>query len=105
MLLMKRGFERRGVGSALIGGILRELTEINLKLGVGVGGGRGVGAPVEGESRNVLAIMSVDEEGWKGGLGLRDWYVNWGFEEVGRMKGVGWKLGRWVDVVTLQLEL
>jgi hypothetical protein len=47
----------------------------------------------------------VDEEGWKGGLGLRDWYVNWGFTEVGRMKGVGWKLGRWVDVVMLQLEL
>jgi L-amino acid N-acyltransferase YncA len=104
-IFVKRGFERRGVGSALMAGILRELREINLKLGVGVGGGKGAGPPVEGEIRNVLAIMSVDEEGWKGGLGLRDWYVNWGFTEVGRMKGVGWKLGRWVDVVTLQLEL
>jgi L-amino acid N-acyltransferase YncA len=28
-----------------------------------------------------------------------------GFEEVGTYRGIGWKLGRWHDVIWLQLEL
>lgn len=61
--------------------------------------------PVKGEARSLLAIMSVDAEGWKCGEGLRDWYVKWGFEEKGRMEKVGWKLGRWIDVAIMQLKL
>ncbi|MAD84232.1 MAG: hypothetical protein CL912_14810 [Deltaproteobacteria bacterium] len=45
--------------------------------------------------REVLAVMAVDVETIGAGLGLRDWYVGWGFEEVGKMERVGWKMGRW----------
>ncbi|KAH7357167.1 GNAT family N-acetyltransferase [Rhexocercosporidium sp. MPI-PUGE-AT-0058] len=45
--------------------------------------------------REVLAFMAVDVESREGGLGLRDFYVRWGFKEAGRMERVGWKLGRW----------
>lgn len=42
--------------------------------------------------KQVLAVMSFDEEK---GSGLKDWYRGWGFEEVGRLKKVGFKMGRW----------
>ena len=45
--------------------------------------------------REVLAVMAVDSETIGAGLGLRDWYVGWGFREVGMMERVGWKMGRW----------
>lgn len=50
--------------------------------------------PVEFDVRKVLAVMAVDETAPKQGLALRDWYLRWGFEEVGRLKGVGCKNGR-----------
>jgi phosphinothricin acetyltransferase len=43
----------------------------------------------------VMAVMSVDETSWKNGLGLRDFYVKHGFEEVGHLKKVGHKFDRW----------
>ena len=49
---------------------------------------------VEFEIKKVFAIMSVDETAPKGGLALRDWYSKFGFEEVGRLKGVGSKKDR-----------
>ncbi|PVH79467.1 acyl-CoA N-acyltransferase [Cadophora sp. DSE1049] len=55
--------------------------------------------------KEVLAVMAVDVETRGGGLGLRDWYVGWGFREVGKMERVGWKFGRWVDVNFLQLHV
>lgn len=45
--------------------------------------------------RVVLAVMAVDESRWSGGLGLRDFYVKHGFEEVAHLKKVGYKFGRW----------
>lgn len=45
--------------------------------------------------REVLAVMAVDVETRGGGLGLRDWYVGWGFREVGKMERVGRKFERW----------
>jgi phosphinothricin acetyltransferase len=38
--------------------------------------------------------MAVDEDAPGQGLALRDWYRRWGFEEVGRLQGVGYKKGR-----------
>jgi len=45
--------------------------------------------------RELLAVMAVDDEGRDAGLGLRDYYVRWGFREVGRMERVGFKFERW----------
>jgi phosphinothricin acetyltransferase len=50
--------------------------------------------PLESDVKKVMAIMAVDETSSDGGLALRDWYKRWGFEEVGRLKGVGFKHGR-----------
>lgn len=52
----------------------------------------GCGVPVQ----NVIACMSLDtEEGKEGGEGLRKWYEKRGFVERGRLKGIGFKKGRW----------
>ncbi|EXJ82586.1 hypothetical protein A1O3_06399 [Capronia epimyces CBS 606.96] len=61
--------------------------------------------PVEFEVKKLLAIMAVDETAPNQGLALRDWYLKWGFEEVGRLKGVGWKQGRSIDTIYLELQL
>ncbi|CAO2653624.1 Nn.00g030350.m01.CDS01 [Neocucurbitaria sp. VM-36] len=55
--------------------------------------------------RILLACMSVDETSWREGLGLRDFYVKHGFEEVGHMKKVGNKFDRWIDTRYLQLSI
>ncbi|KAF2122375.1 acyl-CoA N-acyltransferase [Lophiotrema nucula] len=47
--------------------------------------------------RVVIACMSVDETSWEKGLGLRDYYVKHGFEEVAHLKKVGHKFDRWCD--------
>jgi L-amino acid N-acyltransferase YncA len=39
--------------------------------------------------------MAVDGQGRNDGLELRDYYVRWGFREVGRMERVGFKFERW----------
>ena len=49
---------------------------------------------VEFEIKKVFAIMAIDEAAPKNGLALRDWYLKFGFEEVGRLKGVGNKKDR-----------
>ncbi len=50
---------------------------------------------VDSRVRVLLACMSVDENTWNEGLGLRDFYVKHGFTEVGHMKHVGHKFDRW----------
>jgi L-amino acid N-acyltransferase YncA len=45
--------------------------------------------------KNVLAVMAVDTSSREEGEGLRRWYAERGFVERGRMKGVGYKMGRW----------
>ncbi|KAK2754700.1 hypothetical protein FQN54_006833 [Arachnomyces sp. PD_36] len=58
-----------------------------------------------GRVRNVLAVMAVDVERREEGEGLRRWYVERGFVERGRMEGVGFKRGRWIDTVYLQYRV
>jgi L-amino acid N-acyltransferase YncA len=49
----------------------------------------------EDKVRMLIACMSVDESAWNKGLGLRDFYLKHGFEEVGYLKKVGHKFDRW----------
>ncbi|KAJ7878846.1 hypothetical protein B0H14DRAFT_2711082 [Mycena olivaceomarginata] len=53
----------------------------------------------------VLCIMALDVTKKDSGHGLRDWYIRWGFQEVGRPKRVGFKFGIWIDTLILQLSL
>ncbi|KAK5412469.1 hypothetical protein LTR06_005439 [Exophiala xenobiotica] len=61
--------------------------------------------PVECDVKKVFAVMAVDEDAPGQGLALRDWYRRWGFEEVGRLKGVGYKKGRIIDTMYMELHL
>jgi phosphinothricin acetyltransferase len=81
----------KGVGSSLMRELLRLLKEtkhVSREAGY-------EDQPKEFEIKSVMAIMSVDDEREDKGLGLRDWYVKWGFSEVGRLKKIGFKKGRW----------
>jgi len=53
--------------------------------------------------RNLIACIAVDEDGPKKGLGLKEWYESFGFEQSGRLKGVGWKFGKSIDTIYMQL--
>lgn len=80
----------KGVGSKMIKRlieILRETKHISKEAGH-------EDNPVQFDIRKVFAVMAVDEEAPGQGLALRDWYKRWGFEEVGRLKGVGFKKGK-----------
>ena len=47
------------------------------------------------QATQVIACIGIDELGPKGGLGLIEWYKQFGFEENGRLKRVGCKFDRW----------
>lgn len=67
--------------------------------GVGIGGALLSALLVEASRRgfaNVLALISADNE-----ASLR-LHRRYGFAEVGTMRRVGYKFGRWVDVAILQ---
>lgn len=56
------------------------------------------GGIVRGEDsavRQIIACMAIDETGKHDGYGLKMWYEKFGFEEVGHLKNVGYKLDRW----------
>jgi L-amino acid N-acyltransferase YncA len=93
---------KRGIGSLLMGDLIQKLRETkHVSCEVGH-----ESEPVEFPIRNVLAVMAVDDQAAGGGLALRDWYISkWGFEEVGHLKKVGFKNGRWIDTMYLQLRL
>jgi L-amino acid N-acyltransferase YncA len=81
----------QGVGSSLMMELLRllkEMKHVSRELGH-------EDQPKEFAIKNVMAVMAVDDEKEDKGLGLRDWYVKWGFAEVGRLKKIGFKNGRW----------
>ncbi|KAH0544527.1 hypothetical protein FGG08_001299 [Glutinoglossum americanum] len=91
-LLVHPDYHSRGIGSLLMSRLIAELH-------------RSPGdsqAPVITE---VLACMAVDIEGPGQGQALRDWYMKHGFSEQGRLEKVGWKRGRWVDVLFMQKSL
>lgn len=80
----------KGIGSQMIKELIQTLrTTKHLTKEVGY-----EEEPVETDIKKIMAIMAVDDTALGQGLALRDWYKRWGFEEVGRLKGVGFKKGR-----------
>ncbi|EKG14317.1 hypothetical protein MPH_08497 [Macrophomina phaseolina MS6] len=91
-----------GVGTALLTRLLAVLRDPEEWGEEWIGAGwRGE----EGRIRQVIGCMALDEGGKNGGWGLKEWYGRFGFEQVGHLKGVGKKFGRWIDTVYLQLSL
>ncbi|ODH51211.1 hypothetical protein GX48_02638 [Paracoccidioides brasiliensis] len=95
-LFVHPDYQSQGIGSKLLSSLIELLKETkhrarefagDLEHEVGIQDG----FPV----KNVLAVMAVDTEGKNGGEGLREWYVQRGFVERGRMKEVGFKFGKW----------
>ena len=81
----------QGVGSSLMRellSLLKQTKHVSKELGY-------EDQPREFEIKTVMAIMAVDDQREDKGLGLRDWYRKWGFSEVGRLKHIGFKKGRW----------
>jgi phosphinothricin acetyltransferase len=87
----------RGIGSAMMNDLL-----FKFKSPDSLQGWAFSKAPAVSE---VVCVMAVDVTGKDAGFGLRDWYGRWGFEQVGRMKRVGFKFGIWIDTLILQLSL
>ncbi|KAJ9605427.1 hypothetical protein H2200_010084 [Cladophialophora chaetospira] len=83
-------YTHKGIGSKMIGQLI-ELLRTTKHRSHEVGH---EDAALESDVKKVMAIMAVDETAPGKGLALRDWYNKWGFEEVGRLKGVGNKKGR-----------
>ncbi|OAT10801.1 GNAT family N-acetyltransferase, variant 1 [Blastomyces gilchristii SLH14081] len=99
-------YHSRGIGSTLLSSLIEALQEAK-HLSYQVTGHAGSEARVHAEAKvkSILAIMTVNPEGKNGGEGLRDWYVQRGFVERGRMKEVGFKYGKWIDTIYLQYTL
>jgi L-amino acid N-acyltransferase YncA len=72
-------YRRRGLGRAL----MLDLIERARQLG----------------HRSIIAIISGDQEP------SIELHRSLGFTEVGRLRAVGFKFGRWLDVVNMQLDL
>lgn len=80
----------QGVGMRLLRALLGALGEVP----------RGEPGAREWGVREVIAVVAVEGAGQVGAF-----YEGAGFVEVGVMKRVGWKMGRWVDVGYWQLSL
>jgi L-amino acid N-acyltransferase YncA len=73
--------QRKGVGSALLGELIKQCTA------------RGF--------RQMVAIIG-DSENSHGSIGV---HRRLGFQETGRMEGSGFKFGRWLDTMVMQIAL
>ncbi len=71
---------RRGVGRALLAELIRRCTEAGF--------------------RQMIAVIGDSDN--QGSIGL---HRKMGFREVGTVENVGFKFGRWLDSVTMQLAL
>lgn len=73
-------YRRRGVGSALLGPLLQRCEAMGV--------------------RQVVAV--IGDSGNAGSIGL---HAKHGFAHAGTVEGVGFKFGRWVDIVLMQRAL
>jgi phosphinothricin acetyltransferase len=76
---VEHGFHRRGIGSM----ILKDLIDRGKAIG----------------HRAIIALIDADQSG---SIAMHE---RLGFQHVGRLKQVGFKFGRWLDVVYMQLLL
>lgn len=74
------GWERRGVGIACLGSLLAELQAL--------------------DCRQVIAV--IGDSANEGSIAL---HAKAGFNYAGTLWNIGWKFGRWLDVVMMQREL
>jgi phosphinothricin acetyltransferase len=74
------GWERKGVGFTMLAHLLHELGELDV--------------------RQVVAVIGGADNA--GSIAL---HAKCGFSHVGTLWGVGWKFGRWHDVILMQREL
>jgi phosphinothricin acetyltransferase len=74
------GWERRGIGMALLASVLQDLQSLDCRQVIAV----------IGDSQNTASIAL---------------HARAGFGYVGTLTNIGWKFGRWLDVVMMQREL
>eukprot|EP01117_Protostelium_nocturnum_P013772 TRINITY_DN5178_c0_g1_i1.p1 TRINITY_DN5178_c0_g1~~TRINITY_DN5178_c0_g1_i1.p1 ORF type:complete len:189 (+),score=46.60 TRINITY_DN5178_c0_g1_i1:35-568(+) len=79
-IYLRNGYERKGIGKAL----LKELIKRSVERGY----------------RQMIAVIGDSDNA--GSIGL---HTHMGFQMVGTLQSVGFKFGRWVDVVQMQLDL
>jgi phosphinothricin acetyltransferase len=77
---VRRGSEGRGVGSAILGELIRRVGELGY--------------------RQLIAV--IGDSGHAPSISL---HARFGFLRVGTLRSVGFKLGRWVDTVIMQRPL
>lgn len=98
-LFLHPDYHSHGIGSGLLGEVLTRLTErkIRHKSDEIISGDLN-DLPSHGPHitvNHIIAVMAVDPEGKDRGEALRRWYVQRGFQERGRLSGVGFKRGHW----------
>lgn len=82
-------YKGKGIGHEMMGQLLEQLRgRIHVSSEVDH-----EGETYEAEVKQVLAIMSSEGQDSR----LMDWYCNWGFREVGRLRNVGFKMNRWYE--------
>ncbi|NMO04021.1 N-acetyltransferase [Gordonia sp. TBRC 11910] len=79
-IYVRHGLSARGVGSALLSAVIAATDPANV--------------------RQIIAVIAAESGDASVALHRRH-----GFDEVGRLAGVGRKFDRWVDVVYMQLEI
>jgi len=72
--------QRMGLGKRLLEDLIVLCTELNFRQMIAV----------VGDSENVMSI---------------DFHKKMGFQQIGIIKSIGYKFGRWMDSVVLQLQL
>lgn len=89
-------FRSQGIGSQLLSALLDALRHV-----------RSRNDSTQPKFKEVIACMAIDTDSKDGkdGEGLREWYEERGFREVGRMLNVGRKFEKWLGVIFLQHNL
>ncbi|OJD15439.1 hypothetical protein AJ78_04314 [Emergomyces pasteurianus Ep9510] len=89
-------YHSQGIGSILLSSLVEALKDAEHRCSEYAGdAGSEVRVHEVLKVKSILAIMAVNPDGKNGGEGLRDWYVQRGFMERGRLKEVGFKHGKW----------